>query len=205
MEGPSLTSPPQPVGSQEELQWRLSLVDPSASVRGVVFNSVLETVRQLGEERAVEQCLRAAGERRFMDFFNYPLGSLIQMTYSAARLLEDKYGGFEQAVWHMGHQAAASFYASAAGRTVMLLARGGPTRLLHAIVPAFQLTRKDAEVSARLTGPRSALFIYNHDFLPRPYTHAGLEATFATAQVQGVKIRARPTGPLDTVYELSWE
>jgi uncharacterized protein (TIGR02265 family) len=205
MEGPSLTPPPHPVGSPEELRWRLSLIDASIAVRGVVFNSVLETVRQLGDERAVEQCLQAAGERRFMDFFNYPYGSLIQMTYNAAWLLGSRYGSFEQALWHMGHQAAASFYASTAGRAVLLLSRGGPARLLESIVPAFQLTRKDAEVSARLTGPRGALLIYNRDFVPRPYTHAGLEATFAAAQVPGVTIRSRPTGPFDTVYELSWE
>ncbi len=193
------------VGSKEELQWRLSLVDSSVTVRGIVFNSVLETVRQLADERAVEQCLEAAGERRFMDFFNYPMGSLVQMTYSAAWLLGGRFGSFDQAVWHMGHQTAARFNGSTAGRTVLLLARGGPARLLHALPPAFKLTRKDAEVSARLTGPHSALFTYNRDFMPRPYTHAGLEATFAAAQVRGVEIHARPTGPLDTVYELSWE
>jgi uncharacterized protein (TIGR02265 family) len=77
--------------------------------------------------------------------------------------------------------------------------------LLDTLVSAFQMTWKDVEVSAQLTGPRSAILTYNRDFLPRPYTEGGLVATFDAAKIRGIKIHSRPTGPLDTEYELYWE
>jgi len=196
--------PPGPTGSDEELQWRLSLIGTDEDLRGVVFNSILEVVRQLGDEHAVERCLQVAGEPRFMDFFNYPFASLIKMTYTAARLLSDKYGGFDKALWKMSQQSVSSVYSSPAGRAVLLLGRGGPTRLLDTLVSAFAMTSKHVEVSVQLTGPKSAIFTYKRDYMPRPYTEGGLVATFDAAQVKGMKIHARPTGPLDTEYDLSW-
>ena len=68
MEKPPLATPPPPgpVGSDEELKWRLALIEEhnKASAeplhsRGVVFNSVLAVVRGLGDEHAVERCLQA--------------------------------------------------------------------------------------------------------------------------------------------------
>lgn len=205
MESRTLASPPVPVGSPEELEWRLSLLDPSETLRGVVFNSVLEVVRQLGDEQAVAQCMRVTGEQRFMDFFNYSYRALIQMTYTAAQLLGTRYGSFEQALWKMGHQSAVGFYSSTAGRAVLLLARGGPGRLLDTLPSAFHTAWKSAEVTVALTGPRSALFVYKRDFMPRPYTEGGLMGTFEAAKVRGFKVHPHPLGPLDTEYELSWE
>lgn len=213
MEKPPLaTPPPGPIGSDEELKWRLALIEehnqrsaePLHS-RGVVFNSVLEVVRKLGDEHAVERCLQAAGEPRFMDFFNYPFSSLVKMTYAAGWVLSDKYGSFDKAVWEMGSQAAASFYSSAAGKAVLVLGRGGPTKMLDTIVNAFQMVAKGAELSTLLTGPKSAILIHKRDFLPRPYMQSGLVSTFAAAKVQGMKVNVRPTGPLDTEYDLSWD
>jgi uncharacterized protein (TIGR02265 family) len=204
--------PPGPTGSDEELQWRLARIEEHnqrtgevLNSRGVVFNSVLEVVRQLGDEQAVEHCTQVTGEPRFMDFFNYPYSSLIKMTYAAGRALGDKYGGFDKAMWQMGSQAASSFYSSAAGRAVLVLGRGGPTRLIDTIVNAFQMVVKGAEVSTMLTGPKSAILIYKRDFLPRPYLEAGLVTTFAAAKMHGIRIQTRPTGPLDTEYDLTWD
>ena len=192
-------------GSKEELEWRLSLLDPAESLRGVVFNSVLEVVRQLGDEHAVERCLEVAHEGRFMDYFNYPFRSLIEMTYTAAQLLGNKYGSFEKALWQMGYQSATSFYSSTAGRAVLLLARGGPARLLDTLPAAFHTTWKSAEVTTRLTGPRSAILTYKRDFMPPPWTEAGFMGTFVAAKVKGFKITAHPLNPLDTEYEFTWE
>jgi len=214
MEKPPLATPPPPgpTGSDEELKWRLALIEehnqrspePLHS-RGVVFNSVLAVVRQLGDEHAVERCLQTAGEPRFMDFFNYPFSSLVKLTYSAGWILSDKYGGFDKAVWQMGSQAAASFYSSAAGRAVLALGRAGPTKMLDTIVNAFQMVAKGGEMSMLLTGPRSAIIIHKRDFLPRPYMESGLVSTFQAAKVQGMKVQVRPTGPLDIEYDLSWD
>ena len=201
----TLSSPPLTPGSQEELEWRLSLIEPSEKLRGVIFNSVLEVVRQLGDKQAVAHCRAVTGEGRFMDFFNYPYRSLIQMTYTAAQFLGTRYGSFEEALWQMGHQSATSFYSSTAGRAVLLLSRGGPARLLDSLPSAFHTAWKSAKVTTRLTGPKTALFIYKRDFMPRPYTEGGLMGTFAAAKVKGFKIQTRPIGLLDTEYLLSWD
>lgn len=205
MESRTLSSPTMSPGSREELEWRLSLIDPAETLRGVVFNSVLEVVRQLGDENAVARCLEVAHEGRFMDYFNYPFRSLIEMTYTAAELLGDRYGSTERALWQMGYQSAVSFYSSTAGRAVLLLSRGGPSRLLDTMPSAFHTTWKSAEVTTHLTGPRSAVLTYKCDFMPRAYTEGGLLGTFEAAKVKGFKVVPRPLGPLDTEYLLSWD
>jgi uncharacterized protein (TIGR02265 family) len=192
------------LGSDEELAWRLSLLAPTETSRGVFFNSVLEVVQHLGNEDAVRRCLEVCGESRFLDFFNYPFSTYIKAIYTAARLLSERYGGFEGAVWQMGYQAARSFYASPTGRVVLLMAHGDPRRLLNTLPTASRTTSSTVEGTVWLTGPNSGVLRFKNDYMPRPYNAGALLATFEAAKVKGVKVEARPMGPLDTEYEISW-
>jgi len=194
-----------PLGSEDELQWRLSLLTPTENSRGVFFNSVLDVVRHLGDETAVQRCLEVGGEAQFLDFFNYPFSTYLKVIYTAARLLGEKHGGFVEAVRKMGYHASLSFYASPPGRVVMLMAHGDPRRLLNSLPSATRTTSSVAEGSVWLTGPKSGVLCYKRDFMPRPYTAGALQATFESAKVKGVKVNPRPIGPLDTEYEISWE
>ncbi|MCY1076642.1 TIGR02265 family protein [Archangium lansingense] len=200
-----VTDKSPPLGSEEELQWRLSYTKPEDKTVGVFFLNVMESVRHLGNEEAVKRCMEVSGESKFLEYFSYPLSTLLKMTYTAARLLSDKYGGFDKALWMMGYQAASGFYKSTSGRLMMMLNQGMPRQVLENMPVTAKTTWKDIDVSAKMTGPHSGIVIFKHDIIPRAYNEGAFQATFEAAQAKGVKVRARALGPLDTEYEITWD
>jgi uncharacterized protein (TIGR02265 family) len=198
--GESLT-----LGSEEELQWRLSFLAPGENVRGVFINSLLDVVRRLGGEDTVRKCLTRDGQEPFLDFFNYPFSTYLKSIYSAAWALSEKHGSVEESLRLMGYHAAQSFYLSPPGRVVLLLAQGEPRRLLDNLPLATRTTSTVADGSSRLTGPKKGILSYKRDLMPRPYTRGALLGTFEAAHVKGVQVLPHPVGPLDTDYEISWD
>lgn len=205
MHGDSRSDTSLPLGSDEELQWRLSCVRPSETTLGVFIKGVLESVRQLGHEDVVQACLEASGEKSLLDFFSYPQGILLKVAYTAARLLSSRYGSFDEALRRMGYQAAKTFYESTPGKAILVLNKNNPQRILENLPATARTAWKDIEVSARMTGLKSGLFIFKHDLMPRPYNEGGLQATFEAAKIKGVKVVSRSIGPLDNEYEIFWE
>lgn len=194
-------------GSEEELRFRLSLLGPGDVVRGIFLNSVLEVVRQLGDEAAVKRCLEESGETRFLEFFNYPFSTWIRMAYTAARMLSDKYGGFDAAMWEMGYRASKDFYQSSAGKVMLLLAHNEPLRLLKNMPSTTQAILGDHTGLGQMTqtGRTSGVLSYSRDLVPRAYNEGALEAALESVNAKEVQVHARPKGPLDTDYELSWK
>jgi uncharacterized protein (TIGR02265 family) len=199
---PPVGSPP--IGSDEELRQLLSSLPERAAVRGMLFNAVLEVMRQQGGEAAVQQCLEATREKRFLDFFSYSPCKYLELLYAAARLRSGGPEGFETALRHLGQQAALNFLVSAAGRTLLVLVQGDPHRLLNSLPWAIQVGVSGVEVTVRLTGPWSGVITVKRDFSPRPYVEGGLLATFEAARVKGAKVRSWPAGPGANEYEFSW-
>jgi uncharacterized protein (TIGR02265 family) len=193
------------LGSDEELAWRISCLAPGEHVRGVFINSMLDVVRRLSDEAAVQQCLKVCGEERFLDFFNYPFSLYLKGIYVGARALMEKYGTFDEAVRLIGYHASMSFAQSPPGRVVKMLAHGDPRRLLDSLPMATKTTSTVADASARLTGPKSGILNFKRDLMPRPYSAGAIQATFEAAEIKGVKVQAHPLGPLDTDYEITWD
>lgn len=204
MKDPTAALHSPPVGSEEELRQLLSSLPETAAVRGMLFNAVLEVMRQLGGETSVQQCLAATGEKKFLDFFSYPPSKYLELLYAAARLRSGGAEGFETALRHLGQQAAANFLVSAAGRTLLVLVQGDPHRLLTSLPWAIQVGVSGVEVTVRVTGPWSGVLTVKRDFSPRPYVEGGLLATFEAARVKGVKVHSWPAGSGANEYELSW-
>jgi uncharacterized protein (TIGR02265 family) len=200
-----ITDNPLQLGSEEELQWRLSYAQPQDKTVGVFFLNVLESVRHLESEEAVKRCMEVSGEEKFLEYFSYPLSTLLKMIYTAARLLSGKYGGFDKALWQMGYQAAAGFYKSTSGRLLMMLNLGRPRQVIENMPSTAKTTWKDIEVTTKMTGPTSGIIVFKHDIIPRAYNEGAFQATFEAAQAKGIKVHARPLGPLDTEYEVSWD
>ncbi|QRN99925.1 DUF2378 family protein [Archangium violaceum] len=194
-----------PLGSDEEMQQRLAFTTPEDTMRGVFYNGILDAVRQLGSEDAVRRCLEACGESGFLDFFNYPYSSFIRLLYTAARLLSDKYGGFEQALAAMGHYAATRYYTSPVGRALQLMFMNDPKRLISNLPMASKMAAAGSQCEVRLTDQKSGVVIYRHDLLPRPYIVGGFLGTFESIHTKGLKVDVRVLGPLDTEYTFSWE
>ncbi|WP_158502062.1 TIGR02265 family protein [Vitiosangium sp. GDMCC 1.1324] len=190
---------------EEEQRRRMALLTPADTARGLYLNGVLEVVRELGSETAMRQCLEAAGEKKFVDFFSYSSRAHLALVYTAAKLLHDKYGGFEKTLWHMGYKGTKNFFASAVGKTMLVVAQGSPKRLLTALPAAFSVSVSTLQGEVRWTGPNSATFILKRDFMPLMYTEGALQAVFENAKVQNFQMRSREPEPLVGEYMLSWE
>jgi uncharacterized protein (TIGR02265 family) len=190
-------------GSDEELNQRLSLILPEFKVRGMLLNGVLEVVRQLGSEAAMQRCLEASGEKRFVEFFQYPSSILLRMLYTAARLLSDEYGGFEGALRKMGHKGAMNFLSTPVGRVLVLTIQKNPKRLMNNMPSAFRAA-SSMECAVAWKGPSHAVFTMKRDFIPLAYTEGALLVVKDITTAQGVMISSRYTQDFDSEYEVSW-
>lgn len=193
-----------PHGSEEELRGLLSALPEKAAVRGMLFNAVLEVVRQRGGEAAVQQCLATLGEKQFLDFFSYSSGKYLEVLYAAARLGGGGEEDFETALRHLGQQAAENFLVSAAGRTLLVLVQGDAHRLLNRLPWAILVGVSGVEVDVKTTSPWSGVLTVKGDFSPRPFVEGGFLATFEAAKVNGAKVRSWQAEPGVNAYELSW-
>lgn len=204
MKDPTATPHSPPHGSEEELRGLLSSLPEKAAVRGMLFNAVLEVVRQRGGEAALQQCLARLGEKLFLDFFSYPSSKYLEVLYAAARLGGGAPEDFETALRHLGQQAAENFLVSAAGRTLLVLVQGDPHRLLNRLPWAIQVGVSGVEVTVKRTGPWSGVLTVQGDFSPRPFVEGGFLATFEAAKVKGIRVRSWQAEPGINEYEFSW-
>jgi uncharacterized protein (TIGR02265 family) len=195
---------PLVLGTDEELRWRLSHVTPTDFVKGVVFNGLRDVVRKMEGEAAVQRCLEACEETYFLDFFEYSYDTFLRMLYTAGRLLGDKCGGFDKALWWIAYEGAKALYATSAGRVLVLMAQGDPRRLLNNVPVSTQLVSSNRECKVLLPGPKRGVLL-KHDLLPREYVEGGFVALFHAAKVKGVQVCSRSLGPTENEYEFTWE
>lgn len=205
MNSPSTARAPAHDEHEEDLRWRLSQLTSQDTVRGMILNGVLEVVRELGDEAAVRQCLDVVGEKKLVDFFSYPSDRHVQTIYMAARLLSDRFSGFENALRAMGHQGTKNFLSSPAGKLMLVLGQGNPKRLINGLPSAFSVAVSSLTSEVKWTGPQSATFILRRDFIPLAYTEGALRPVLENAKVKHFEIRSRQPEPLVGEYDLSWE
>jgi uncharacterized protein (TIGR02265 family) len=194
------------LGSDEDLQERLALTGPDDVARGIFLNSLLDLLRQFGDDALLQTCLELSGEQRFLEFFNYPMSTWLRMAYPAARRMAVKYGDFEKAMWEMGYQASKAFYASSAGKVLLLLARNEPLRLLNNMPSTTHAVLGDNTglLQMKRTGQSHGVLSYTRDLVPRPYNEGGLSASLEAVGARQVKVRAHVLGTFTTDYEVSW-
>jgi uncharacterized protein (TIGR02265 family) len=193
------------LGTEQELQRRLSLATPADTVRGMSFHNVVEAVREdLGEE-AVAHCVAQCTEKHFKSFFFYPVSDYLRALYAAGWMLSDRHGGFDPAIRRISGGLAPGFLASVVGKAFLLLTTEGPRHLLNNLPVAFRATASFAEVSVKWVGPKHGLLITKRDFILHLAHEGGLHGLFRALGVQKVRVRGRQTGPLDNEVEFSWE
>lgn len=188
-----------------DLERRLSLATREDTARGMFFNGVLDAVRTLGGEAAVARCLEASGEKKFVDFFNYPVAAFLELAYAAAEVMGPRFGGFEGALRRMGVQATTDFLSSTAGKTLLLLAAGSPKRLVGNLHSGYRAAVSYGERGVSWTGDKSGLFTMKRDFMPPAYHEGTLQAVIEAVGGSQVKVQGRQVGLLDTEYTLSWQ
>ncbi|ATB51403.1 DUF2378 family protein [Corallococcus macrosporus] len=193
------------VNIARDLEARLALATKDDMARGLFFNGVVSAVRTLGGDAAVERCLAASGESRFIDFFNYPVAAFLKMSFTAAQVMSAEHGGFEGALRRMGVVATTDFLSSAAGKTLLLLASDSPKRLVGNLHSGYRAAVSYGERGVKWTGDTSGIFMMKRDFMPPAYHEGTLQAVIEAVGGKQVQVHGRQTGPLDTEYTLSWQ
>lgn len=191
---------------ERQLRHRMAMASPTDTVRGMFFNGALEVARALGGSEAADRCQQLVGEKRIIDFFNYPVTDLLQMSLEMIRLVGAHTGGHAGVLRRMGMQAAKDFLSSSPGRTMLMLTDKNPRRVLSQLPASFRTVVGFGErkVSWPADG-RTGLFLAQRDFMPPAYTKGLLQGVLEAVGAKGVNVSGRPTGMLDSEYEVSWE
>jgi uncharacterized protein (TIGR02265 family) len=188
-----------------DLAARLALAKPSDAAKGMFFNGALSAIKTLAGDAAADRCRQISGEKKFIDFFNYPITGFLKLTYTAAEILAPKLGGYEAVFRALGKQAVDDYLATTVGKTLLAIAGKNPKRLLYTVPSAFKAAVTYGERKVEFRGDSGCLFSMRGDFMPHPY-HEGvlktvLEAlTGAETSVVGTRL-----GVVDADYEITWK
>jgi len=199
-------SRPAPVRiTSPDFRARLTLTTAADTAKGMFFNGVLDAVQKLLDATARERCLQSSGEKKFIDFFNYPIATFLPMVFTAAELLATSLNGHDAAFRKLGKQATTDFLTSGVGKTLLILAGHEPSRLLSAVPTAFRTAVSYGERRVDLLGPQRAVVKMTRDFMPHPYHEGVLAGALEQMHARNVKVVGRRLGPLDADYEVNWE
>jgi uncharacterized protein (TIGR02265 family) len=191
---------------ERQLRHRMAMASPTDTVRGMFFNGALEVARALGGSEAADRCQHVLGEKRIIDFFNYPVADLLQVSLEIIRQVGAHSGGHAGVLRRMGAQAAKDFMGSAPGRTMLMLTDKNPRRLLSQFPASYRTVVSFGERKVAWPGEgRTGVVSSQRDFLPPAYMKGLLQGVLeAVVGTQGVNVSGRPTGMLDSEYEVSW-
>jgi uncharacterized protein (TIGR02265 family) len=200
------TQPVLDLDVERQLRHRMAMASPTDTTRGIFFNGALEVARALGGSEAADRCQQLSGEKRFIDFFNYPVLDLLRMSLEVVRVIGPRAGGGAGVLRRMGTQAAKDFLSSAPGKTMLLLTGGNPRRMLNQLPTSYRTAVSYGERRVVWSvSERTALFVVQRDFMPPAFTKGLLQGMLEAAGARGVNVSGRPTGMLDSEYEISWE
>ena len=201
----SSTTRRKPVDWVQDLEQRLAVATPDKTCRGMFLKGVLQVVKSLGDETAVQRCLEASGQTRITDFFSYPIASQLRLTWTAAEFLAPRTGGFEEALRLLGRQATADFMASLAGRTIVALTGRDPVKMVNSLPTAFRASVNYGRHTVEWTGPKSGRFFLDGDLMPEPVNAGIVEAALMAADVKGVQVQGRQVSLTQCECLFSWE
>jgi uncharacterized protein (TIGR02265 family) len=189
---------------REDLERRLELTTSADTVRGTFFLGTLEAVRALAGEEEVRRCVEAGGEPRFVEFFNYPVGTFLRVNDAAARVLAPRCGGWVEAQRHLGRRAMADMLKSAAGKALLLLSKGETRRLVGNLPSAYRAVVNFGERSVVWEGASRVRVIMRRDFMPCAYHEGVLLAALEGMKASAVEVCGSRVDVLDGEYLLSW-
>jgi len=190
--------------AQRQFESRLALAGPEDTVRGIFFNGVLDGVRKLAGQEAEAICRQATGERKFTDFFSYPVSGFLRLGIAALPILGPQLGGGDAVLRWMGVQSANAFFNSAAGRTAFMLVANNLKKLFNQLPISYRAATSYGERQMVWTGDKSGRFIFKRDFLPPGYHEGVLMEVMVKVNANNPRVRGRIIGPLDAEFDLSW-
>lgn len=184
---------------------RLEQVTPGDTAKGMFFNGVLDAVAKLVGPEAPAICLASAGEKRkFIDFFNYPIGTFLYLAFTAVELMAQAGGTHDDGFFRLGAQATSDFLGTGVGKTLLLLAGRDPGRLLAALPGAYKTAVSYGERKAEAMGKGRYRLTVRRDFMPGKYHEGVLDAVVRAMGIQDVKVVGTSLGLLDVQYDIQW-
>jgi uncharacterized protein (TIGR02265 family) len=193
------------LGSHEELAQRLSLVPPGDTARGFIFTTTLRAVLDDAEESVMQRCITAAEGGSFIPFFNYPLGSLLRLFYTAAWEMSGKRGGFERAMWHLGASSAPDFLQTTVGRALRTLSGANVRRLVAGIPMAYPTIYGHGACALTWTGAKNGQIRLQGNLLPPPFIEGAVFQVLQSARVPGISVQVRRVALTENMLTVSWE
>lgn len=195
------TIPPQaPVAT--DLSQRMAQATPEDCLKGMFLNGLLTAVEPLGAG-AVAELKMLLGEKRHVEFFNYPVLRFLPAVFRAATLLEPK----NQALGlrRLGRRAFDDFSVTPLGRMLLTVSSGGPRAIVRSAPVAYRTVVNYGTREVLFTSEHSADITVRRDFLPHWYHEGVMTAVLEGIGAKGVHVVGEPLGLLDARYRVSWE
>jgi uncharacterized protein (TIGR02265 family) len=186
------------------LEQLLTFITPVDTCRGMFFNGLLEAVRSLGGDEARTRCFVAAGEKRFVDFFSYPVADFLKGVFTAVELLGPEHGGHDAVLRQLGRRATQDFLHSTVGKTMMALAGTEPFRVLSSFPSAYRASLSYGERSVERLGEQRARMMARRDFLPLAYNEGVLLAALEHSSARELQVEGHRMAALDVDYDIRW-
>jgi uncharacterized protein (TIGR02265 family) len=188
-----------------DLSERLAVTGEEDTARGMFFLGVLDAVRFLGGNAAVEQCLAQVGETAdFVPTQNYPFARFLRLSYVASQALSPLVGGHEAAQRQIGTQAMVDFLNSMFARDFVQDAGGDPKRLMELMHSAYRTALNFGERHVEWTGPTAGRVHMKRSLMPVAYNEGVLKSALEVTGAQDVEVTGRPLSLTEAVFDLSW-
>ncbi len=187
-----------------DLSDRLRFANDDDTCKGMFFNGVLLATEKLLGPSARAQVAAHLPEKKYVDFFNYPIATFLPAAFEAAKLLIPMMGGFDAAIRKLGEQAIDDFLATAVGRTLVTVSAGEPKRLMRAAPVAYKTAVSYGSRETIVTGGNTCVFKMRRDFMPHAYHEGVFIAVLRALGCHDVKVQGRKLGLFDADYEVSW-
>ncbi|WP_257454455.1 DUF2378 family protein [Archangium lipolyticum] len=187
-----------------ELEHLLTLTTPEDTCRGMFFNGLFDAVRSLGGEEARARCYVAAGAKKFVDFFSYPIADFLKALFTAAELLGPKHGGRDAVMHLLGRRATEDFHQSTVGKTMLALAGRDPHRVVNSFPTAFRASLSTGNRTVELLGDKQARFRVRRELLPMAYNEGVLTYALEQSSAKEIVVRGHRLAPLDIDYDIRW-
>ena len=189
-----------------DLADRLQEARPEDTCKGMFFKGVLSAAKALMGEEGESRVQAMLPEKKYVEFFNYPIATFLPATFSAAKMLQPVCGGdFDAAIRRLGEQAITDFLATAVGWTLVSVSSGDIKRMMRAAPTAYRTIVSYGARETTLTSETSCDFKMQRDFMPHAYHEGALTAVLRAIGAKELVVRGEKTGKLDATYHISWK
>lgn len=187
-----------------DLSERLRAATPQDTCKGMFFNGVLAATDTLLGPFAVDEVKARLPERKYIDFFNYPISTFLPAAFQAAQLIQGKSDDFAAAMRRLGEQAIDDFLSTPVGRTLVTVSSGEAKRLMRAAPTAYKTAVSYGTRETVFTAETECVFKVRRDFMPHPYHEGVLLAVLRALGAKDVSVRGERLGLLDADYHVHW-